>query len=282
MAVEKIVVLGSGLMGSGIAQVAAQSGFSVTVRDVEARALEGARGKIEAGLAKGVKRGTLTEQAAAEALGKLVLTQHLEEALEGAEFVIEAVPENLALKRRVFEELDRLAPAGAVLASNTSELKIGSIASATRSPERVVGTHWFYPAHVMRLIEVVRGDLTSDQTLATTLDVCARLGKETVVCKDCQGFITSRIASVMIAECLRLVEEGIATQEDIDKAMKLGFNHPVGPFQLVDMSGVDIVYHALQGLTSVYGDRYRPTEAIAKLVAEGHLGQKTGRGFYVY
>lgn len=282
MEVNKIVVIGSGLMGTGIAQVAAQAGFSVTVRDVVSGALGAARGKIEAGFAKAVKKGVLAEETAAAALARIDFTLDVGAALADAQFVIEAVPENLELKRRVFAELDRLASPSTILATNTSELMIGLIASATQRPERVVGTHWFYPAPVMRLIEVVRGDLTSEETLATTLNVCRRFGKETVVSKDSQGFITSRVISVLIAECLRLHEEGIASIEDIDKAMRLGFNHPIGPFQLVDMSGIDVVYHALQGLTAKYGERFRPTEAIAALVAKGQLGQKTGDGFYSY
>ncbi|MBI5440003.1 MAG: 3-hydroxyacyl-CoA dehydrogenase family protein [Deltaproteobacteria bacterium] len=280
--IRKLAVIGAGLMGTGITQVAARAGFPVAVRDVEPRALAGAQAKIQAGLEKGVQKGSLSAEDAASALRRITFTTSLADALTDAEYVIEAVPENLALKRGVFEELDLAASPRAILATNTSELRIGSIASATARPDRVIGTHWFYPAPVMRLIEVIRGDATSDKTLATTLGFCRALGKETVVCRDSQGFITSRAISALLVECLRIHAEGVASIEDIDKAMRLGFNHPMGPFQLVDMSGLDVVFHNLEGLTEAYGERFRATAEMARLVKEGNLGQKTGRGFYPY
>ena len=278
--IKNVAVIGAGLMGSGIAQVAAQAGFEVTVRDVNDEMLDGARGKIEKKLNRAVEKGRLEKDEARAIMGRLRFTIALSEALMDAQYVIEAVPENLELKRQIFAEIDRLAAEGAILATNTSELSIASIAGVTNRPDRVIGTHWFFPPQIMKLIEVVTADETSPKTLETTLEFCAALGKETVVCKDAQGFITSRAISAMIAECLRIHEEGLASIEDIDKAMRLGFNHPIGPFQLIDMSGVDVVFHALEGLTREYGERFKPSEKMGELVEQNNLGQKTGEGFY--
>ena len=278
--IQNIAVIGAGLMGSGIAQVVAQAGFGVTVRDVSDAVLENARATIEKKLNRAVSKGRLEEAEVQTILARLRFTTDLPEALMDAQYVIEAVPENLELKRQIFAEIDWLATDGAILATNTSELSIASIAGVTNRPDRVIGTHWFFPPQVMKLIEVVTADETSPETLEVTLEFCAALGKETVVCKDAQGFITSRAISAMIAECLRIHEEGIASIEDIDKAMRLGFNHPIGPFQLIDMSGVDVVFHALEGLTREYGDRFKPSGKMGELVEQKNLGQKTGKGFY--
>jgi len=278
--IRNVTMIGAGLMGTGIAQVAAQAGFEVTVRDVSDEMLDSARGKIEKNLDRAVNKGRLEKGEAQAIMGRLRFTTDLPEALTDAQYVIEAVPENLELKRKIFAEIDRLAPDEAILATNTSELSIASIAGVTHRPDRVIGTHWFFPPQIMKLIEVVTADETSPATLETTLEFCAALRKETVVCKDAQGFITSRAISAMIAECLRIHEEGLASIEDIDKAMRLGFNHPIGPFQLIDMSGVDVVFHALEGLTREYGERFKPSGKMGELVAQKNLGQKTGEGFY--
>ena len=278
--IRNVAVIGAGLMGTGIAQVAAQAGFEATVRDVSDGVLDDARAKIEKQLNRAVSKGRLEEGEAQAILGRLRFTTDLSEALMDAQYVIEAVPENLELKRRIFSEIDRLAADGAILATNTSELSIASIAGVTNRPDRVIGTHWFFPPQIMKLIEVATADETSPETLETTLEFCAALGKETVVCKDAQGFITSRAISAMIAECLRIHEEGLASIEDIDKAMRLGFNHPIGPFQLIDMSGVDVVFHALEGLTRENGERFKPSGKMGELVEQKNLGQKTGKGFY--
>lgn len=280
--IKNVAVIGAGLMGGGIAQVVAQAGFQVMVRDVNDEMLKKARAKIEKKLASAVSKKRLEEAQARNILGRLRFSTDMSETLMSAQYVIEAVPENLELKRRIFTEIDDLAPDGAVLATNTSELSIASIAGVTKRPQRVIGTHWFFPPQVMTLIEVVTADETSSETLETTLEFCTALGKETVVCKDAQGFITSRAISALIAECLRIHEEGIASIEDIDKAMRLGFNHPIGPFQLIDMSGVDVVFHALEGLTREYGDRFKPIKKMGELVEKKDLGQKTGKGFYQY
>ncbi|MBU1277228.1 MAG: 3-hydroxyacyl-CoA dehydrogenase family protein [Proteobacteria bacterium] len=282
MNISKVAVIGAGLMGSGIALVAAMSGFEVALRDVDQSVLDKAMAMAKKALDRAAEKGKLSTEQAEAALGRLTPCTDLKEALAGAQYVIEAVPERLELKKQVFAELDRLAEPEAILATNTSELSIASIAAATSTPERVIGTHWFFPPQIMKLIEVVKGGQTSPATLETTLRFCTDLGKETVVCADAQGFITSRAISVLIAECLRIHQEGIASIEDIDKAMRLGFNHPIGPFQLVDMSGVDVVFHALEGLSQEYGERFNPTQEMAKLVEGKNLGRKTGKGFYDY
>lgn len=282
MELNRIAVMGAGLMGTGIAQIVAMGGYTVSIRDIAADFLNKSKTRIDKKLKELVDKGKLSEQDAKGIWSRMTFTEDLKAAVADADFIIEAVPENLELKRKVFSELDKTAKPSALFASNTSELSIGSLASSTRRPRQVIGTHWFFPPQVMKLIEVIVTPETSQETLETTVAFCKKIGKETVICKDAQGFITSRAISALVAECMRIYEEGIASIEDIDKAMKLGFNHPIGPFQLMDMSGLDVVYHALAGLTQVYGDRFKPTQAMSKLVGSGHFGQKTGKGFYGY
>lgn len=280
MELKRITVLGAGLMGTGIAQVISSAGFAVTLRDISEKILDQSNDKIGKQLNRLVEKGKVTSEEAARAMSRITFTEDLKTAVENGDLIIEAVPENLELKRTLFSDIDSLAKPAAIFASNTSELSIASLADATSRKDKIIGTHWFFPPQVMKLIEVVITPETSEETLETALTFCEKIGKETVVCKDAQGFITSRAISALIAECLRIHEDGIASLEDIDKAMRLGFNHPIGPFQLADMSGLDVVYHSLEGLSQVFGDRFRPTETMARLVKEGHLGQKTGKGFY--
>jgi len=282
MELKRIAVLGAGLMGTGIAQVVSSAGLKVTLRDISSDILNQAKIKIQKQLNRLVEKGKISSDEAASAAARITFTEDLDKALAKADLIIEAVPENLELKKRLFSEIDNLAEPETIFASNTSELSIASLADATSRQDKIIGTHWFFPPQVMKLIEVVVTPQTSEETLKTTLAFCKSIGKETVLCKDVQGFITSRAISALIAECLRIHEDGIASLEDIDKAMRLGFNHPIGPFQLADMSGLDVVYHSLEGLSQVFGDRFRPTETMATLVKDGHLGQKTGKGFYRY
>jgi len=282
MGLNKIAVMGAGLMGTGIAQVVATGGYDVSVRDISADILNKSKARIEQKFKESVGKGRISEQEGKNALSRINFTEDIKIAATGADFIIEAVPENLELKRKVFSELDRIAKPLAIFASNTSELSISSLASSTSRPRQLIGTHWFFPPQVMKLIEVIVTPETSQETLETTVAFCEKIGKETVVCKDAQGFITSRAISALNAECLRILEEGIASIEDIDRAMRLGFNHPIGPFQLMDMSGVDVVFHSLEGLARVYGDHFKPTQTMSKLVENSHLGQKTGKGFYNY
>jgi 3-hydroxybutyryl-CoA dehydrogenase len=282
MELNRIALIGAGLMGTGIAQVVAMGGYIVSIRDIAPDFLDKSKTRIEQKLKELVDKGKLSEEDAKGIWSRMTFTEDLKTAVADADLIIEAVPENLELKRKVFSELEKMAKPSAIFASNTSELSIGSLASSTSRPKQVIGTHWFFPPQVMKLIEVIVTSGTSQKTLEVTMAFCKKIGKETVVCQDAQGFITSRAISALIAECMRIYEEGIASIEDIDKAMRLGFNHPIGPFQLIDMSGLDVVYHALEGLTKVYGDRFKPGQKMAELVDTGNLGQKTGKGFYHY
>jgi len=282
MEVRNIAVIGAGLMGHGIAQVAAQAGLRVGLRDIEEGCLQRAMANIEKSLGRFVKAGNVAQEEVPVILGRIHPTLELEEAAAAADYVIEAVTEDLELKKRVFADLDATCPGHTILASNTSQLSITVIAAATRRPSQVIGTHWFSPPAMMRLIEVVKGMQTSRETLETTLALAQRLGKETVVCKDSRGFITSRAFGAFMAECVRILEEGIASPEDIDKAIKLGFNHPMGPFELMDFGGLDVAFRAMSGLEEVYGPRFKPPQVLRTMVSAGYLGPKTGRGFYDY
>jgi 3-hydroxybutyryl-CoA dehydrogenase len=282
MKINKIAVMGAGLMGTGIAQTLSTGRFKVNLRDISTDILDSSRTKIDQQLHRLVDKGRLSDQEADDIMSRITFTESMEAAIEDVDFIIEAVPENLELKKDIFSEMDSLANPSAIFASNTSELSISALAEATSRRQKVIGTHWFFPPQLMKLIEVVVTPATSQDTLDTTIAFCKEIDKETVTCKDKQGFITSRAISALIAECLRIYEDGIASIEDIDKAMRLGFNHPIGPFQLADMSGLDVVYHSLEGLTQVFGNRFKPTETMARLIKKGHLGQKTSKGFYKY
>jgi 3-hydroxybutyryl-CoA dehydrogenase len=282
MKINKIAVMGAGLMGTGIAQTLSTGRFKVNLRDISTDILDSSRTKIDQQLHRLVDKGRLSDQEADDIMSRITFTESMEAAIEDVDFIIEAVPENLELKTDIFSEMDSLANPSAIFASNTSELSISALAEATSRRQKVIGTHWFFPPQLMKLIEVVVTPATSQDTLDTTIAFCKEIDKETVTCKDKQGFITSRAISALIAECLRIYEDGIASIEDIDKAMRLGFNHPIGPFQLADMSGLDVVYHSLEGLTQVFGNRFKPTETMARLIKKGHLGQKTSKGFYKY
>ena len=275
-----IAVVGAGAMGSGIAQVAATSGFRVRLADVSAAALERAVASIRKSLSRLVKAGTISEADASGALSRIATTTDHVEALRDAAAVIEAVPEDLALKREVFRALDAAAPAGTLLLSNTSELSIAEIASATNRRDRVAGMHWFNPPPLMRLIEIVRAGETSDATVAAVEELSRRMGKETVVCRDARGFVTSRALAAHVLECFRIAEEGIATPKDIDTAIRLGLNYPMGPFELADYVGLDVLAAAARGLAEAHGARFAPPRILLERVEKGHLGVKTGKGFY--
>lgn len=282
MSIKRIAVMGAGTMGNGISQVAATAGFDVVMRDVNEASIARGIGLIDRSLARFVKSGRLNEQQAESVRGRITTTTSIAEAVQGADYVVEAIPEIIDLKRALFKELDAIVPPSIVLASNTSNLSITSIASATQHPQRVIGMHWFNPPVMMKLIEVVRGLETTDETLRVTLDLCQRLGKETVTCKDAQGFITTRAIAAFRLECYRIYEEGIATKEDIDKAMRLGFNHPMGPFELADFNGLDISWHVSLALTEAFGERFRPPTCYRNMINAGRLGRKTGKGWYEY
>jgi len=280
---ERIAVIGSGTMGHGIAQVAAMNGLRVGLYDIEEGRLVAALGQVRSSLDRLARSGKLDETGTAEALGRIETTTELASAVDGAEVVIEAVPEVLELKHQVFRQLDATCPAETVLATNTSQLSITEIAAVTAYPERTLGLHFFNPPVLMRLVEVVRGLRTSDVTLGRGLELVGQLGKESVVCqRDAAGFITTRALAALRLECLRIYEEGIASIADIDKAIRLGLNHPMGPFELTDLVGLDVALNNSRNLEQVYGERFRPPQSLALHVAAGRLGRKTGAGWYDY
>lgn len=281
MSIEKIAVIGAGTMGHGIAQVAAQAGYEVALADVNDEMTARGLSKIEDNLKKGVERGKVTDGEKREALSRIHTTTNLQDAASEAGMVIEAVIETLDAKRALFTELDRFCPAEAILATNTSSLSIESIASATTNRNRVIGMHFFNPVHIMKLVEVVVGPETSRETLLAVLAVTERIGKEAITVKDAPGFATSRLGVALGLEAMRMLEAGVATAEDIDKAMVLGYNHPMGPLRLTDLVGLDIRLNIAEYLFEKLGSEvFRPPDILRRKVSEGKLGKKTGEGFY--
>jgi 3-hydroxybutyryl-CoA dehydrogenase len=280
---DPLLVIGAGLMGSGIAQVAAVAGRSVTLRDVTDEALARGVAGITRSLDRFVDKGTLTRADADAALSRIETTTDLGCASE-AGLVVEAVFESLEVKAELFAELDRLAPDGAILATNTSAIPITRIAAATRRPESVVGTHFFSPVPMMALCELVRGYKTSDQTLAAARAFAESVGKTCVVVnRDVAGFVTTRLISALAMEAVRLVETGVASAEDIDIACRLGFGHAMGPLATTDLTGVDILRNASQNIyDETQDEKFAPPELLNRMVSAGDLGRKSGRGFYAY
>jgi 3-hydroxybutyryl-CoA dehydrogenase len=280
---RKLAVIGAGLMGSGIAQVAAQAGWQVALRDVTGEALARARGAIEASYARFATKGTLSDDEARAALGRITVTTDLDAAGD-AEVVVEAVFEQLETKREVFTALDAVCRPGTVLATNTSAIPVTQIAAVTSRPESVVGTHFFSPVPMMRLCELVRGLKTSDQTLAAARSFAEDIGKTCVVVnRDVAGFVTTRLIAALALEAVRLVETGVATAEDVDTACRLGFGHAMGPLATLDLTGVDIMVNAARNVYAETRDpKFFPPELLARMVAAGDLGRKTGCGFYTY
>lgn len=282
MEIQSIAVIGSGLMGRGIAYVSALGGYRTLLHDLSGDALEKALARIGKDLDEGVARGKVQAGDAAAALARIEPVTELESAVAGADFVVEAIPEDLALKLELFEALDRRCREEVVLASNTSALSVTEIATATERPGRVVGMHFFNPVPKMKLVEIVRALDTSEATIATTAEVARRMGKETVLVKESPGFITSRVNAMIGNEAFLMLEQGIASAEDIDKALKLGLNHPMGPFEMVDLVGLDTRLAVLQFLHKSLGEKYRPADLMLRYVKEGRLGRKVGRGVYDY
>ena len=286
MSVSRVAVVGFGTMGTGIAQVFAQSGFEVVAVDVSEEVLRRGLETIASGpfgLRRLVERGRITEEQMRDILSRIKTTTNLAEAVSSADLVIEAVFEDLEVKRKVFREVDTYAPRHAVLASNTSTLSITALAAATSRPDKVVGMHFFNPPQVMKLVEIVRGLQTSDETVELVKGLAERLGKVPVLCKDFPGFIANRIGIIGILEAIRLYEQGIASAKDIDTAMKLGYNWPMGPLELADFIGLDVLLNIAEVLYRETGSpAYHPPTILRRLVAAGHLGRKSGRGFYIY
>lgn len=283
MAIEKVAVIGGGTMGNGIAQVVAQSGLDVTLVDIDEGALDRARQRIEKNLNRLAEKGRISAEDAAAALGRLSTDTDLEAAGAGADHVIETVIEDFGVKSDVLSRLDAVCRADVVFASNTSQFSITKLATSTKRPDKVIGSHWFNPPPVMKLIEIIRGVETSDETLATTLELAGRYGKETVVCqKDTPGFITSRLIVGLALEAARIVEEGVAEADDVNRACVLAFNHAMGPLDTVDFSGLDTTIRVADNMRDQYGDRFLAPQVLRALVNGGHLGRKTGRGFSDY
>ncbi|SHI60353.1 3-hydroxybutyryl-CoA dehydrogenase [Desulfofundulus thermosubterraneus] len=279
---KKVLVLGAGTMGSGIAQVVAQAGFSVVLCDVEDRFVQRGVFLIEKNLARQVEKGKITAADKEAILGRIKTTTNMADGAD-VDLVIEAVIENLELKTNVFRELDRTIRKEAILASNTSALSISALAAATSRPEKVIGMHFFNPAPVMQLVEVVKGSATSEETFATIKAMVEKLGKTAVAVNEAPGFIVNRMLVPMINEAAYILMEGVASAEDIDTAMKLGANHPIGPLALADMIGIDVCLAVMETLYAEFSDaKYRPCPLLRKLVRAGYLGRKTGKGFYTY
>ncbi|HSN06828.1 MAG TPA: 3-hydroxyacyl-CoA dehydrogenase family protein [Candidatus Angelobacter sp.] len=278
---QQVAVVGAGLMGGGIAQVAAAAGHDVVLRDVTPEALERGLGAIRSSYAKLVEKGRMASDDAEAALGRITTTTDLG-ALAGADLVVEAVFETLEVKAEVFRELDRLCKDDAVLASNTSAIPITTIAAVTRRPESVVGTHFFSPVPLMRLCEVVRGYKTSDATVQAARDFAESVGKTVVVVnRDVAGFVTTRLISALAMEAVRLLESGVASAEDIDTACRLGFGHAMGPLETIDLTGVDIMLNAAGNIyADTQDETFAAPELLRRMVAAGDLGRKSGRGFY--
>ncbi len=283
MSVQTIAVLGAGIMGRGIAYAAALGGFTTVLQDTDREVLERATNEVSATLEKGVATGKVADDHALEARKRLRTVTSLDEAARHADLVIEAVPERIELKIEIFAQLDRIAPEHAILASNTSSLSITEMAAATRRPAKVVGLHFFNPVHRMKLLlEIVRALETSPLTLQTCEEVGRRMGKECVTVRESPGFVTSRINAMIGNEAFYMLQEGVASAADIDKALKLGLNHPMGPFELVDLVGLDTRLSILRFLHRTLGEKFRPCPLIEQYVAAGRLGRKSGRGVYDY
>jgi len=278
----KIFVVGCGTMGSGIVQCFAQSGFSVAMYDIKEEYVERGYGLINKSLTKLVEKGKMDEEKKNGILKNITKTVNLEDAKD-ADLVVEAVFENMDVKKDIFSKLDNICKEDAVLATNTSSLSITEIAAATKRPDKVIGMHFFNPAPVMKLIEIIRGIATSDETFERIKDISIKIGKDPVEVKESAGFVVNRLLIPMINEAVALLAEGVATAEDIDKAMKLGANHPMGPLELADFIGNDVNLAIMETLYNETGDsKYRPHPLLRKMVRAGYLGRKTGKGFYNY
>jgi 3-hydroxybutyryl-CoA dehydrogenase len=278
--IESIAVIGAGTMGHGIAQVAAASGFQVTLNDVDNESLARGVRAIEGNLAKGIQLGKLTEDDRDRTLQHIHGTTKLEECA-AANLIIEAAPEKLELKQNILRQLETVADHSFIFASNTSSLSITEIATASRRPEAVVGMHFFNPVHIMRLVEIVVGEKTSEHTVEAVLNAGRRMRKEPIVVKDVPGFASSRLGVALGLEAMRMVEQGVASARDIDTAMELGYNHPMGPLKLTDLVGLDVRLSIAEYLHRELGsETFRPPDVLRRLVSEGKLGKKTGQGFY--
>ncbi len=282
MEIKNVTVIGSGTMGSGIVYVAAANGYKVVMNDVSKEILDKAMDRIRNQIMGGIQRGKMNPKEAEEMFYRISTNEKMEEAVKNADLVIEAVYENMEVKKQVFQRVDNAAPEHAILASNTSTLSITEIGSVTKRPEQVIGLHFFNPPAAMKLVEVVVGEKTAENTVNVAKEFVVSLGKTPIVAKDSPGFIVNRILVPVLNEAIKLYDEGVSDIESIDKAMVLGANFPVGPFALADMVGLDVALASMRTLEEKLGPCYKPSKSLVELVEKGHLGMKTGKGFYEY
>jgi len=287
MEIKKVALIGAGAMGTGIAYVCAVKGYNVSIRDINEDLIKRGMGKVREMIATGVNRGKLTPKEAEETMKRIKSTTDAAEAVRDADLVIEAVFEDMDLKKKVFKELDELSPPHTILASNTSTLSITEMGSATKRPDKVVGLHFFNPPYTMKLVEVISGKETSEETKKIANDFAVSLEKETVQVKDIPGFIVNRILGAALGEAIYLLEEGVASAKDIDRACVLGLNWPMGPIALADFVGLDVVYHSGKTIGDAMTEDYlrkrsKPSKLLEEKVKAGHLGVKTRKGFYEY
>ncbi|MDG1499484.1 MAG: 3-hydroxyacyl-CoA dehydrogenase family protein [Planctomycetota bacterium] len=278
--IQTAAVIGAGTMGHGVAQVLAMAGITTRLFDINQAGIDNGLSKIAANLAKGVARGKVTAEDEAAANARLSGTTDMQAAIAGVDVVIEAVPEIMDLKKKIFTELGDSLDANVLLATNTSSLPIAEIASAARFPERVTGMHFFNPVHIMKLVEVVKTDVSSNEAIATSMDLARRFGKDPILVKDSPGFASSRLGLVIGLEAMRMFESGVASAEDIDKAMVLGYGFPMGPLKLTDLVGLDVRLSIAEYLSGEIGAHFAPPQILRDMVERGDLGKKSGQGFY--